>query len=575
MKKKCMFYMAAFLMTLGMSSCVNEEDFDLDRVAQTTIHPSVEANLLDVDFYLSDFFSFDSITDEDEGVELVTVYDENGYYDYMQINIDRNFRLNEEEIIDFNNVLDVPSIDLNLGTVTIPDLYGLETTFTLAENEDASIMIAPLEPIDEHRRIDSAILSNADIRVALNQTLPVTFKLVLYSNSIVSPQGKVLRDTLIVGENGTSDVIDLNNYTVMLESVAGSDSSKIDLHYDLIAEINSSTTAGDYDMGITLSFSNGSLGLWDVALAYGKVGTVDLAFGDTININYFSGSNFGDIIKPGDFDFEEMFMNLTIRTNIGLGCLVDFSSLRTESPAGISYNLINGTQGLMLNRALSPLLPSETIYTFGRDTERTINTSAFEMLPDKFIYNVNFHVMDVDTIINGVTYPSFVYPTTSYIDMTTRISVPLKAKIANLSTVQNIGDMKFLQEDGGVGDYLESADLEIELTNSFPAAVEFNLVLKDANKQVYDTIFAEPIKIAAASVDNQGKVTTPTTTKFKRTITKEKYEALRQAPSIAAALSLMTATAPNGNQPYIKFEKDARINLKLKVKANTSIGFGI
>lgn len=575
MRKKSFLYLIASFTVLVFCSCVDENDFDVDRIARTTLKPTVEANLIDVDFYLSDFFSFDSITDEKEGVELVTVYDANGNYDYMQIEVDKNFSISEEDIVDFNTVMEIPDVELNLGSVYIPALGGITGTYTLASNQDASIIVAPFEPVEEHRQIDSAWLSNADIRVATSSALPVTLKLVIYSSSIKSPAGETLRDTLVLSSTSLSDVVELNNYRVYLDKMTGSDSSKIDLKYDLLAEMETATVAGNYDLDLSLSFANGQLGLWDIALAYGKVGSLQLDYNDTVFINYFSGEDFAEIVKPGDFDFEDMFMNLEVRTNIGLGCDVDFSSLITESAGELKHNLINGTQGLFLNRAPNPNTESVTTYSFGKNTERTINTTAFEMLPDKLIYNLKFNLRDVDTLINGVHYPSFVYPTSSYINVNSHFIVPLKAKIMNLSTVQDIGDMKFLQEDGGVGDYLESVDLMIELTNSFPADLDFNIVLRKDDGTVYDTILDAPVHIASATVDNEGKVGSATNTSFTRRITKEKYEALRDAEKVGASIILNTGKSTDGTQHYIKFDKDSKVNLKLRVKANTAIGFDL
>ena len=45
-KRTYLLAILSFLATIGMVACVNEDDFDMDRVAETHIHPSLENNVL-------------------------------------------------------------------------------------------------------------------------------------------------------------------------------------------------------------------------------------------------------------------------------------------------------------------------------------------------------------------------------------------------------------------------------------------------------------------------------------------------------------------------------------------------
>lgn len=69
-KRTYLLAILSFLATIGMVACVNEDDFDMDRVAETHIHPSLENNVIATEFKLSDFFSFESMADEENGVTV-------------------------------------------------------------------------------------------------------------------------------------------------------------------------------------------------------------------------------------------------------------------------------------------------------------------------------------------------------------------------------------------------------------------------------------------------------------------------------------------------------------------------
>lgn len=64
---------AVFVMLSGIflfSSCVDEEDFDFDRLSQTTLNPSFGLKLFETEVRLSDFLDFDTLVDGVEGLEF-------------------------------------------------------------------------------------------------------------------------------------------------------------------------------------------------------------------------------------------------------------------------------------------------------------------------------------------------------------------------------------------------------------------------------------------------------------------------------------------------------------------------
>lgn len=565
--KKVLFLVFAIFLVITFVSCVDEDDFNMDRLSQTTINPTFGANLLSMDFSLSDFLDLDSIADSSQGVELATIYNNDGSFDYMQFEITQDFDLSFNQRNDFNKMLPAEPMDLNLAQVYIPNIGGISGTYTIVDYTDASIPIAPLTPIEQHRRIDSLILSAGTMNIATNSALPCTMKLILSSQSIINPTNNTpLLDTITIaqGNQGSTD-LDLSNYKIILAQRLGhGDTTFLDLQYKIIAEITPTTQSGNYDLDVSFSFNN-----CDIKLAYGKVGNAEIPIGDTIKLNYLNNSDFANFVQPNNINLESILMQVTAKTNIGLKTVLDLSSMNTLSVNDRRVSLFNPNTSILLNRSLSP--GEESTSTFSLSP----NTSAIEMLPNRLVYNMVCRLYDQDTTINNVFYPNFIYPTASYLHLHTKTIIPVKAIIDSLKTQEEISDFDFITDssDESIGQYVESAVLNLKVQNGFPASLKLNILMKDNNGVVYDTLLANPVFISAANVDNNGKVQSPTNEKISIEITKEKYKSLRRAKKVDISVVMKTSTSPDGTHHFIKFEKNSKLNVKLGIKAKTSISF--
>ncbi|MCH3924812.1 MAG: hypothetical protein LKE30_07845 [Bacteroidales bacterium] len=561
MKKFLFFIITILSMIVIVTSCVDEDDFDTNRISQTTINPSFGANLLNVEFNLSDFMNFDSIADSTQGIDLVTINDANG--DYMQLEVTKDFYLGVDKIDEFNKILPVEPVDFNLADVFIPSMGGISGYYTIVPQTDISIPVSPLEPIEQHRKIDSLILSSGLMNINTESQLPCNVKLVLSSESLIDRNtNKPYRDTITITNNTQTNSLDLTNYKIALTNKAGhGDTTYIDVQYSILAVLQGSTPSGNYHFDVSFGFTQ-----CNIDLAYGKVGSTQIPINDSVTFNYLTNSDFAEIVKPNNIDLENIRMDVGVKTNIGLRSEIDLSNVTTLSSALRSrrVRLFPEHKIISLNRATSPTTEGQTTIQLN-----DINTKAIELLPNKIFYNISCNLYDDDIA------PSFVYPNNSHISLTTKTTIPIKAIIDSLETSKRITDFDFITDttDNSIGEYVKSAQLNVQLTNGFPAEMRLNFELKDEKGDKIDNLLDSPIHINSAPVDNNGKVLAPVTQKLQVEIPEYKYEELRKAKKVYISVVLKTGKSTDGQRHYIRFEKDAKLKMKLGIKARTNITF--
>lgn len=552
--KKIVFSIIAIIAIVVVSSCVDEDDFNLNRLSETTINPTFGANFLDMDFYLKDFIDLDSIADSTQGIALT--YQNEAEGNFWQFEVTKDMELGVGDITDFNSMLPVDPVNLDLATVTIPDLSGLSGTYTVAD-EDFSVPVPPLEPVEEHRRIDKVILSAGLMNVNVNSALPCQARLIVTSNDIKDSNGNNLNKTITIGANNNlDDDLDLTKYSVELSRQANSgDTSHISLHYKIVLDLNSSVQAGNYNINISFGFNN-----CDIYLAYGKVGNAVIPLSDSLYLDYLSNSDLANSIRPNNINIKAITMDMLVYSNIGLKTDIDISNVYTLTSA-LRRTYLFPNQIKHINRSITPQEESVTHLTLDPNTE------AIEVLPDKFVYNLKFHLYDT-----AETYPSFVFPTKSYIRMHTITKIPLKLKINDLTTTQEISALDFITNGGNddVADHLLSATVNMIVTNDFPASIKIDLLYVNTNGDTV-SLLSNPVTIPAGQVNSYGTVTGATTAKLATEITKEKYEALKQANKIYIRSTLNTASV--SEDQFVRFEKNSHFHIKLGVKAKTKITF--
>lgn len=558
-----------FVMLSGIfffSSCVDEEDFDFSRLSQTTLNPSFGLKLFETEVRLSDFLDFDTLVDGVEGLELTNVYDERG--DYMELSYSR---LDTFDIADFMSVIDsVQDVEITLPEIHIPDISGLIPPGATIPDQNLTIpaLDLPMEDIsvevpefEGEVALDSIRLLSGGIVVSSNTLLPFEVFIDLSSSSLRNnATGELYSQRLqLTSATGVlpEQTLDLSGYSIFLKDsaeVAGK--HFIDLRYRIVVEYSSNTgfTGGTFALGVNLEV----LPL-HIDIAYGRVGDVVVPILDSVDLSYFEDSKLREFMDENSIDFERLKFEIYSETNVGIGAFIA-PKVYSLTSDGIRTDFFSNTDTLHINRAERP-------GTLGTSTDfLETDAAAVEVLPTRVVYNLDMHFQD--HLYSG-SFPAFVQPYDAFVMLSTKTTMPIKAKLTNLHYEEEITDLSFVEKV----DFVKSASLDLLIENEFPASVELNMLLADSSGVVFDTLLTNPIKINGAPVDANGNVLNPLADNVVAELTAEKYNKLREASKVKFTVLLNTSTEENGNRPFIKFKKDAGIRVKASVKAVADIRF--
>lgn len=572
MKNKYKHSCLAIVLILLSASCINEDDFDMDRLAETHLKPTVENNIIYTEFKLSDFFNFESLKDEGNGVDVEFLKTYGDEHDSIILTVNKEMNILDDEF-DFISELQLEPVELGIGTMDlsfiqyIPITPGSLDTVTLIDWADADIMIEAFEPDEQGnpRHFDSIILESGMVTINV-PNLPMVTQFQLHSTSIRTSDREYLDTIISIGQGVTQIDLDFSNYDIEITPLNdGSGNYYVDLDYKIFLDLNSmdlSSLPSSCNFDISLTFGD----KWDVSLAYGQIGYNEYQLLDTVYIDYFDNSDFKDLLPEGTLDLKGMTMQMWYQTNIGLDGSLDISSMHAMNYEGSDVSLFKNPPHLEILRAASPLQANLSGY-FSNEQLGGVNERAIEILPNLLIYDVKYAIFDHPST------ESFVYPTKSYLNVNLGIRAPFAVKINDMTSINDIDDFSFLQDDGGIGDYLDSTILRFDVENTFPATLEINIMFKNNNGDIVDSLLTTPLLISAAKVNNEGKIISASKEIKESIITSEKYQQLRQAEKIAIKAVLNSATLEDNSKPHVLFEKESTLKLKIGVKAQMDIAF--
>lgn len=572
-RKNYLLVFLSFLATIGMVACVNEDDFDMDRLAETHIHPSLENNVIATEFKLSDFFSFESMADEENGVtvEFLKTSDD---HDSIIMVLDKDLELLNEDFNSFQNDIEMDPVVLNNGTMdlsyikTLPITPGVNDIITLIDWQDADAQVDALSP-DIHggeRRLDSVVLQDGVMKIQV-QALPMPINIQIRSNSLRDENHQYLDTVVLIPANVTEVILDFAGYGVDIYPLNdGSGNFYVDLEYKTFLDlsvVDQSSLPNSCNFNFTLNFGD----RWSIDLIYGKMGYNEFLLSDTVAISYFDDPGFKDLFDSNTVDLKSMTMEMRYKTNIGMDGHFDVSQMYAENRSGKRISLFKDHQPkLSIMKALSPTQPMESGFISNEELGGA-DVRALEILPNNIVYSGLFSVEDNPAAV------SFVYPSRSYINLNIKTRIPIVCQINNMESMKNVSDFSFLQEEGGVGDYIDNAVLKFDLENNFPATIDLNIMIKDENDNVVDSLFETPLVISSANVDALGRVVSTSKEQKEKVLSNEKYQLLRNAQKIAVKAVLNSATATDGTRPHVLMQKEHTLKVKMGMKAQLDIHF--
>lgn len=558
-----------FVMLSGIfffSSCVDEEDFDFDRLSQTTLNPSFGLKLFETEIRLSNLLSFDSVFSGVENLELTTRNDEHGEYLELAYSIRDTF-----DVEDFVEIIDsVQDVEIALPEIHVPDISGLLSSGVTISDQSLAIpaLDLPMEDISFELPefegkifMDSIRLISGGINVSANTLLPFDVFMDLTSSSLRNnATGELYSQRLqLASANGVlpAQNIDLSGYSILSkDSVEAGNKQFIDMRYRIVIEYSSNTacTGGTFALDVNLDVSP-----LQIEIAYGRIGDAVVPVTDSVSLAFFEDSKLREYLDPSSIDFERLRFEIYTETNVGIGAYIN-PKVYSFTSDGIRTEFFSDNDTLHIKRASRPGL-------VGTSTDFLETDAApIEMLPSGIVYNLDMHFMDE---LYDESYPAFVQPYEAFVMLDTKTILPIKAKLTNLYYEEEITDLSFVEKV----DFVKSASLNLLVENEFPTSVELNMLLVDSSGVVFDTLLVNPIKVKGAPVDANGNVLTPLADNVVAEIMAEKYNKLVDASKVRLAVTLNTSAESNGNRPYIRFKKDSRIRVKASVKAVANITF--
>ncbi len=555
------------LIILPFTSCVDEEDFDFDSLSQTTITPSINAPLINLEVQLNDFLDLEQLSDTANGFEIIQVNEANDSYLEFVFSMKDTFDISSF----IQQIEGKDDVQVNLSDISIPDLsdLGLSSTdlpefyFSFPDQsvaaEDLSIEV---EEFENGVRVDSVQILSGGLIIENVDALPLNAYIELTSSCIKNKvTGELFSETIQISNVSSSieQQFDLSNYTISLKDSTINNENKqfIDLRYRLIFDIASNNLfqGGNYDINL-----NVSLLPFMIDAIFGDFGDTEFNIKDAIALDFFKDSLLNAITSTNSIDFEKFTIDLSTSTNIGVDMNI-YPNIYTITSQGNTYNVFNNTNSIRINGAD---ILGETAYTNNIVLES--DASAIEVFPDSLIYDVKFDFKDEVTKTSNY---DFISPDDAFVTLDAKAKLPLKAKLNNLHYDTEFDAFDFIEEMN----YLKSTSLQFFIESTFPAELSINLYLADSNQVVFDTLLASPLKIGGAVIDNEGHLLAPTAENVKITLDDSKYDSLKKAKKIKLSAILNTSKDEGGEQRYVRFSNNAKIKVKASVSATGNITF--
>lgn len=566
--KKLLHFLFLIIFIASLTSCVDEQDFDFDSLSQTTINPTINAPLINLEVSLSDFLDLNQLSDTANGFEIMQINEEGESFLQITYSIKDTAQVNE-----YTKQLDeIETIQINIAELSIPDLedYGfafneIESVDFLfpdanTESEDISVEI---NHFNNEARIDSIHIISGNILIQPQEILPLNSYIELTSSSIKNPlTGELLSQRIQISNtsNILNQELDLSNYTIYLKDTIIDQVNKkfVDLRYRLVFDLasNDSFQSGDYDINLNLAFETIFLDA-----VFGDLGECEFHLTDTIPLDFFQDSILNSIAGNNNIDLEKVYLNLCSSTNIGID-LNAFAKFKTITKEGDVYNLINEENTLHINRAEQLGLVGHT-----NDIVLESDANAIEILPEKLSYDIKFNFQENSN--NNNSYPNFISPDDAFVTLDAKAILPLKAKLKDLHYEKEFDAFKFIEEMN----YLKSTTLQFYIESSLPAELSANLYLIDSNNVLIDTLLTSPLVISSPIVDSQGHILSPTSENIEVTLDDSKYNSLKRAKKIKLSATLNTSKDNQNQQRYVRFSNDAKIKIKASVSATGNITF--
>lgn len=293
---------------------------------------------------------------------------------------------------------------------------------------------------------------------------------------------------------------------------------------------------------------------------HGDVGTVTTTTStDSIKFSLFKNS-----LYTGTIQHAAPRAVITFNNSYGVGVRANINSMRAFVPSGANAGIINVSGPEVstptnINGAinLGDIINTTKIFDKDNSNIRTIVNSN----PEYLAYRV-----DLTTNPNGTPASRNFMLDTSKIAVSARMELPLFGT-ANDFALEKEFDFEFK----------DTADLDVEyvtirtfINNGFPIDVYTQIYFLDANKNKIDSLLnpTNLLVARAATVDGNGRVTTPVMATTDNTISKLQWKRITTLCRYLA-VNADLKSAPSGTD--VKIFSDYKLDVKLAMRAKLNV----
>lgn len=534
--------MVIMVLNFFLVGCV-KDNFDLEKLEETTLRPEVAVPLVYSSLKLSDI-----LANNPNGTVVV----DSNHFCTLIYNGEL-FSQTAESLYSIPDQNTYQTIALTQSQVTILNNAGT-VSFTISQVIDVAL--------SNNLRADSATFKEGTLNLVVNSDFLQNGNITVSIPSI-RKNGVSLSQTVPFSYNN-GNPFDITS--------PGNPSTTFDLNGCTADFTNSGTSFNKLKVNYTVSFTSGGTAPTTANRLYVAPLMNDLKFKtlfgyfgqnqlapdfDTVDISVFK-----NVYGLGAFSIVNPEIKFTINNSFGLPVRASITRFEGYTPA-------QGYYALAQTGIPNPLpLNSPTVMQVGQSMQTSFaltnnNSNVFGIInnkPQQLIYKV-----DALSNPSGIPATNFVVDT-SKISLDMEVNLPMYGTAKNFS-VQDTFDFKFANADK-----VESCLMRTTITNGFPIDVEMQVYFTDENYNVLDSLLMpNQLVLAAANVNlTTGAVNN---TQIKTTDINMDFAKIAHMGTAKKILVRATATTLNNGNTNIKIYDFYKLDVKLGAIAKMKLGF--
>lgn len=526
------------MVVAGMvSSCMNLDDYDFERLSEVKWNPDYAVPLI------HGSLGINNLLNEEDSAALLEYEDGLYYLVYEDLLESR----------DLNDLIGIPdnSTAKNYmvpAAVTIPahtaqDIHHVQ--------EELDLDIGP-EQLHEAGIKSGSLSYSISTTIDASVNVEVTFPTVKDSNgeplAIVANfyQGQLFQTV--------SDQVDLGNRIMDFTQLTPA-YNKFPFIFKATVHTGAEPVLVDPTDFFELNLNFSDIQYRFVTGYFGKK-TVDIP-GDVVKIGFL-----GDTFDDADISIKDVKIDLKVVNEYGISGEVSFDVFEARK-AGDAIQVYTDPESPVA--ITSPSHPTESSST---EVSVTNGAEIFNFMPEELYYKTSATI-NVDDI-----------PVINYLTDTSNFAVYFRTEIPLHGSIQKISLNDTL--DISLGEDLNETDVEkalvkVNVVNEFPVNANVQLYFTDENYAIIDSLFPENQTnvVKAAKVDDNGDPVTNGAGEYDELIEidQDKFDNLMKASHILLKADLSTTRNEDNTYPNVKFKSGYRvyINLGIQTKLNLSI----